>query len=66
LVTYQLVEPSRGDAPEIRTYGGQGTELPARMWLPKPVAMQAIRHFVRFGGRNPDQNWEFDFLDPDS
>jgi hypothetical protein len=61
-VDYFAVQRQRGDDTEIR--GPWGTELPARMWVAKEVATRALHHFVEHGGRAPDLDWEFDFLDP--
>ena len=44
--------------------GGQGSDLPARRWVPKGIAVRAVRYFIEHAGMAPDIGWEFDFLDP--
>ena len=53
-----LAEPWRGDEPEIRIAGGQKTRLPARWWVDRDLALQALRHFVRVGQPAPEFTWE--------
>ena len=62
-IDYMAVQPERGDVIETRTVGGQGSEMPSRMWVSKDLAQCAARHFIGHGGRAPDVEWEFDVLD---
>jgi hypothetical protein len=64
IADYLAIERHRGDEIEMRTVGGQGTDMPARMWVAKQVALRAVQHFIEHGGRDPAIDWEFDFLDP--
>jgi hypothetical protein len=59
---YLASEPARGESPEIRTYGGQSTELPAKWWISKDVACQAVRHFIETGSRDETLTWDLDTL----
>ena len=61
-VDYMAVQPERGDEPEQR--GPWGTEMPARNWITKDLAIQALHYFIEHGGRDPGIEWVFDFLDP--
>ena len=58
-----LSDPSRGDAVETRTVGGQETPLPGRLWVSRSEAAAASSHFLLHGGRNPDLIWVVDIVD---
>jgi hypothetical protein len=61
--SYFLNEPERGESLEIRTIGGQESDLPARMWVLRSTALPANRHFVVNGGRRPEDPWVLDLVD---
>jgi hypothetical protein len=63
-VDYFVAEPERGDAIETRTYGGQGTEMPARWWVSKNLAVQAVRYFIEHGGRAPSADLAVRYVRP--
>jgi hypothetical protein len=58
-----LTDPTRGDLLETRTIGGQGTDLPGRLWVARTLAMKAGRHFFETGGRDPSFTWALDNVD---
>ena len=53
-----LSDPSRGDEPESRVCGGQAIELPARWWVTRAEAIEAVEAFSATFTVNDGRRWE--------
>jgi hypothetical protein len=52
-----LVDPAQGEALRAQTVGGQETPLPAWLYVPLEMALQAARYFFLHRAADPALQW---------
>ncbi|MBN2135399.1 MAG: hypothetical protein JW737_06675 [Acidobacteria bacterium] len=54
-----LIDPSAGDELIVQSVGGQETPLPAKLYIPLNMALQATHYFYQHQQPDPSLHWAY-------